>query len=120
MKYLKKLAIAFLITFSSLLILLFFATLLNYFNLFSYKVMHISIIIIPIVAFILGGLYLGKKASKNGYLEGLKLGAIISLLFLIINLIFGETINLKDILFYTILIISSIFGSMIGINLKKS
>ncbi len=120
MKYLKKLGIAFLITVGSLFILLFIATIFNYFDLFSYKVMHISIIIVPIIALILGGLYIGKKATKKGYLEGLKLGLLFSILLLIINLILGEGINLKDIIFYLILIISCIFGSMIGINLKKS
>ena len=120
MKYLKKLGIAFLITVGSLFILLFIATIFNYFDLFSYKVMHISIIIVPIISLILGGLYIGKKATKKGYLEGLKLGLLFSILLLIINLILGEGINLKDIIFYLILIISCIFGSMIGINLKKS
>ena len=120
MKYLKKLALAFSITVGSLLILIFVATLFNYFNLFSYKVMHISIIIIPIIALILGGIYMGRKATKKGYLEGLKLGFIFSVIILIINIILGETINIKDAIFYLILIISCIFGSMIGINLKKS
>ena len=82
--------------------------------------MHISIIIIPIIALILGGIYMGKKANKKGYLEGLKLGILFSIIILIINLILAEGINIKDIIFYLILTISSIFGSMIGINLKKS
>ena len=120
MKYLKKLAISFLITIISLLTLLFIATILNYFNLFSYKVTHISITIIPIISLILGGLYMGKKANKKGYLEGLKLGFLFSIIVLIINIILGETINFKDIIFYLILIMSTIFGSMIGINLKKN
>ena len=120
MKTLKKLIIGFLTAVISLTVLLFIATIFNYFNIFSYKVMHISLIIIPITALILGGLYLGKNASKKGYLEGLKLGLILSAIVLIINLFLGENIHLKNLVFYLILIISCIFGSMIGINLKKS
>ncbi len=120
MNYLKKISIALGISIGTIFILLFLATLLNYFNLFSYKVMRISIIIIPIIALILGGLYMGKKASQKGYLEGLKLGLIFSIMILIINLILGQQLHFKNSIFSLILISSAIFGSMIGINLKKS
>lgn len=76
-------------------------------------------IIIPIFSLALGGFILGKGATKHGYLEGLKLGLIITTLILIGNLIFNQNINLKDFIFYLSLIISSMFGSMFGINTKK-
>lgn len=119
MKYLKKISISFLITVLSLLLLLFLVTIFNYFDLFNYKVTNVLIIITPILALIFGGLYMGKKALKRGYLEGLKLGLLFILILIIINLILKESINLKDIIFYLVLLTSSIFGSMVGINMQK-
>ncbi len=120
MIYLKKISFSLLITILTLLFLLFLVTIFNYFDLFNYKIMHILTIIIPILSIMLGGLYLGKKAHKKGYLEGIKLGFIFCLILLFVNLILGDTINLKDLIFYLILIISAIIGSMAGINIKKS
>lgn len=119
MKYLKKILISFLITILSLLLLLFLVTIFNYFDLFNYKVTNVLIIIVPILALIFGGLYMGKNTIKRGYLEGLKLGLIFIFILVIVNLILRETINLKDIIFYLVLLASSIFGSMVGINIQK-
>lgn len=119
MKYLKKLLKAFLFTIGSMLILTFIFTALNYFGIINNKIMMIFKIIIPIFSLALGGFILGKGATKNGYLEGLKLGLIITILILIINLIFNEHLVLKDFILYLSLIISSMFGSMFGINTKK-
>lgn len=119
MNYLKKLLTGIIISFLSLFILLFITTWLNYLNLISYNTLKIASMIIPIISLIFGGFYLGRKATKNGYLEGIKLGLIVCLIILIVNLIINE-INLKDLIFYLILTASSIFGSMAGINTKKS
>ncbi|MBQ9011272.1 MAG: TIGR04086 family membrane protein [Bacilli bacterium] len=118
MKYLKKLSLILLITFSSILILTFLITLLNYSNILNIKITNVFKIIIPLFSLALGGYLMGKKANKKGYLEGLKLGFVFVFTILIINLIFFG-INLKDIIFYILLIISSVFGSMFGINNKK-
>jgi len=119
MKYLKKLLKAFLFTIGSMLILTFIFTCLNYFGIISNKIMMVFKVIIPIFSLALGGFILGKDANKRGYLEGLKLGLIITILILIGNLIFHQNINIKDFVFYLSLIISSMFGSMFGINSKK-
>lgn len=119
MKYLKKILKAFLFTIGSILILTFIFTVLNYFGIINNKIMMVFKIIIPIFSLALGGFILGKAANKRGYLEGLKLGFIITLLILIGNLIFKEHLVLKDFIFYLSLIISSMFGSMFGINRQK-
>ena len=92
---------------------------MKYFKIISDKIMTISKIIIPIISLAFGGFILGKSASKNGWIEGLKIGLIITIIILICNLIFASGINLKDLVLYGVLIISSMFGSMAGINLKK-
>jgi putative membrane protein (TIGR04086 family) len=72
-----------------------------------------------VLTFILG-IINGKKASKKGYLEGLKLGSIIILILLIFNLIFIRKFSLNTFVYYLVIIASTTIGSMIGINLRKS
>lgn len=120
MKYLKKLGMSFIYIISSIFILTFLTTLLSYFDILSDKVTSIIKIIIPIISMLIGGFYIGKKSLKKGFLEGLKLGGIFSFILIIFNyLAFDNSFKFKYVLFYIILIISSILGSMIGINKKK-
>lgn len=120
MKYLKKLGFSFIYILSTLLIITFIITFLNYFNIISDKIISIFNILIPILSLLIGGFYIGEKSNNKGYLEGLKLGSIFSIFLIIFNfLAFNNSFKLKYLLFYLILIISCIFGSMIGINKRK-
>lgn len=120
MKYLKKLGISLLYILASILILTFIVTVFYYFDLMSDKTLSIFKIIIPVFSMLLGGVIIGRKSNKSGYIEGLKLGLITSILLIIFNfLALDNSFKIKYILFYIILIISSILGSMIGINRKK-
>ena len=113
MKYLKKIIKALIITIGSILILTFLFTFFNYFDIIS----GIKIII-PLFSLALGGFTLGYGAIKNGWLEGIKIGLIITFIIFIFNIIFTN-ITLKDLLFYASLIMSAVMGSMLGINVKK-
>ena len=120
MKYLKNLGISFIYIISTLLILTLITTIFSYFNIFNDKVTSMVKIIIPIISMFIGGFFIGKNSNKKGFLEGLKLGVIFSIIIIIFNyLAFDYSFKIKYLLFYSILIISSIFGSMIGINRKK-
>ena len=120
MKYLKNLGISFLYIICTILILTFIITILSYFNLMSDKVVSIFKIIIPVISILIGGFYIGKKSNKKGFIEGLKLGLIFIILLTIFNyLAFDYSFKFKYLLFYLILIVSSILGSMIGINKKR-
>lgn len=120
MKYLKKLGFSFLYIIGTLLISTFIITFLNYFNIISDKVISIFKILIPIISLFIGGFYIGKRSNNKGYLEGLKLGSLFSIFLLIFNfLALSNSFKLKYLLFYIIIITSSILGSMIGINRKK-
>lgn len=120
MKYLKKLAFSFIYIIATLLILTFITTILSYFNIINDKITSIIKIIIPISSLFIGGFYIGKNSLKKGFIEGLKLSLIFSILLIIFNyLAFDYSFKLKYILFYLILCVSSVFGSMIGINKKK-
>lgn len=72
------------------------------------------------VSMLIGGIYIGDKTSKKGWLEGLKIGLeVIILLFIIGYLAFDQGLGLKNIIYYMILLVSSVLGSMIGINKRK-
>lgn len=120
MKYLKNLSLSFLYIIIPILTLTFLITILSYFNIINDKVVSIFKILIPIISILIGSIYIGKHSKKKGFLEGLKLGVIFSLFLIIFNIfVFNNFFKLKYLLFYTIIIITSILGSMIGINSKK-
>ena len=121
MNYLKKFGFCFLYTIISIFILTLIITIFNYFEIFNEKTMSILRIIIPIVGFLIGGFLIGKKSNKSGYIEGLKYGIIVSLIILSSNIfIIKNNFKISYLLFYLILIVSSILGSMIGINKKNN
>ena len=93
--------------------------LLTIFNLFKLNTNKIIIIIVGSILMFIMGLILGKKVEKNGYLNGILLSTITIIILLLLGLIFRFKLNINTLIYYTILIISTVFGSMLGIN-KKS
>ena len=120
MNYLKKLGLSFIYIIGIILISTFIITIFNYFNIISDKIISIFKILIPILSLFIGGFYIGKNSNNKGYLEGLKLGFIFSIFLLIFNfLAVSNSFKFKYLLFYIIIIVSCILGSMIGINVSK-
>lgn len=93
-------------------------TLINYFNLLNSKIISILKLILPIGAIFTSSYKLGKISEQKGYLEGLKLGSIIILIFTLLVIILDK-FSLKSLIYYLILLLTSILSSMIGINRKK-
>lgn len=121
MKYAKNLGFSLLFIIGSLLILTLLLTFFNYFNLFSNGLVSTFKIIIPIISLFAGGFFIGKKSSKKGWLEGLKLSLIFTIILILFNLLGLENkLDLKNILYYLIIIISCMFGGMLGINKNNS
>lgn len=117
MTYIKNLGIAFCFIIGSLLGTTLLITLLHYINWIGSKTLSILEIIIPLLSLFIGGFVIGKNSKQKGWLEGLKLGGI----FLIILILFQYLglhihFSIKTILFYSLLLISCVFGSMLGIN----
>jgi len=102
----------------SIVIYIILLTIFAFTDIFSLKtIVIINYIALSIISLI-HGILKGKKASKKGFIEGLKYGFILILILFILNLIFYRQFNLYIFLYYIILIASSTIGSMIGINLK--
>lgn len=103
-----------------LLIGVILITILSYFDIMSTKVVNYTKIIIPILSILLGGIYIGQRSKEKGWLEGIKVGLLFLILFFIFSyLAFQEGMHLRTWLYYLILLISSMLGSMIGINKRK-
>lgn len=113
MKYLKSLLIMLISLFISSLII----TIPYFFNLISINLKNILLLIFPIISIFISSFYLGKNSKKNGWFEGLKFGLLIIFLFFLLSLIISnKLINFKNIIYYFILLLTSILGSMLGIN----
>lgn len=115
---LKKILNALLTFFIIIIVGTLFLTLFNYFNILSPKIISILKLIIPLSAIFTSSYRLGKQSEKKGYIEGLKLGSIIIIIFLTLILLLDQ-FTTKSLIYYLILILTSILSSMIGINRKK-
>ena len=121
MTYLKNIGISFGFILGSLFGITLLITFFNYINLIGSKTLSVLEILTPLIALFIGGFSIGRKSKKKGWLEGLKLSGII-LVILILFQYLGLHIHfsVKTILFYILIIVSCIFGSMLGINKKAS
>lgn len=96
-------------------------SILNYFNLFTGMISKSIIGLFVLTISIYAGYYCGKKAEKKGYIEGLKIGSLFILTLLLLNIIFFATSwNIQRMIYYVIILIACVIGSMIGINKKNS
>ena len=94
-------------------------TIFNYYDIVTSKLFKIIKVLIPSLALFIGGYKVGNSANKKGYIEGIQLSLIIIvMLFMFSYLGFNVTFNVSLILYYIILIISSMLGAMVGINKK--
>ncbi len=117
MTYLKNIGISFGFILGSLFGITLLITFFNYINLIGSKTLSVLEILTPLIALFIGGFSIGRKSKKKGWLEGLKLSGI----FLVILILFQylglqSSFSLKNILFYVLIVASTVFGSMIGIN----
>ncbi len=110
-KYLKS----YMYIFISIIILSLIVGTLSYFNVISISTSNILEIVSIIIAMFVGGFYIGRKSNKKGYIEGLKIGSLmIFLVFILSSFFFDKSINLSSLVFYVIILISSVLGSIIS------
>lgn len=104
----------------SFLIILLFLNTLYYFNIISIKVFNIIRFISSLILLFFAGFKMGRGATKNGYLEGVKIGFFIVLLFFSISLLFKEKVSVNLFIYYIILFMVPVVGSIKGINKKET
>ena len=117
---LKKLGIAFGYFLASLLLFLLLFTTLYYFNWIGNKTWTVIELMIPFLSTSIGGIQIGRKAKKKGWLSGLKLSVVIILFFILFTLACSRSFVLQTLIYYVIIVCVTLFGSMLGINFKKS
>ena len=120
MMTLKKIGTSSIISILVLTFLTLLLTCFSYINWFGPKTVATLKIIIPILSLFIGGFLMGKQSNQKGWLEGLKMGLVFLVILLLFNLLgLHMKWEWKQLIYYGILLISSVFGSMIGINFKK-
>jgi len=120
MKLLVKYAKTIGVFVGGILILSLIFSILGYFNLLGSGLKSIMAIIIMILFFLFIGYKYGQNTEQKGYLEGIKIGFLLIITLVLINLLFYQTgFSFERFIYYIVLILSSVFGSMLGINKKK-
>lgn len=121
MKFIKNISISILYSIVTFLCLTLIITIFSYFNIIKDSSISTFKIIVILISVLIGGLIIGKKTQKKGWLEGLKLSLIIIFLLLFMKLlIFRNPFYINNLIYYIIIIITTMLGSMIGISKKKS
>lgn len=105
--------------FISLFIFLLIIHTFYYLDIFNNNIMKYLKIIIVLISSIISGFYIGYNSLNKGYLNGIKFSLIIILIFFISNL-FIDKFKFITLIYYLIIVITIIIGSMIGINKKKN
>ena len=103
----------------SIIILTFILTIFNYFDLISNNIIDVFKLIIILLSIFINSYILGKNCKNKGYLEGLKFGLIFIFFLLMYNLLFIKVFSIKTLIYYILILITSIVASTIGINRKK-
>lgn len=110
---------AVIIILSLLVISCLFINILYYFDIINNTTIKFIKMIMSILSFFIGGIYMGKNSPNKGYLYGLRLSLIMILIFLIFGIIFNN-LEIKRLIYYIICLFCITFGAMIGINKKTT
>lgn len=116
MKYLKTL----LYLLVPLLSLNLIITLLYFFNIINNNIIDYFKLLILLISIFISGIYIGKNSNEKGYIEGIKVGLGISIMLIVLGLILRIDFSIKNLLYYIIIIVTSMSGSMLGINKKRN
>ncbi len=107
-------------TFVLMVLLSLWVTLFYYYHILNSSLLNILYLFIPVLTLFIGGFVVGRNSKEKGFLEGLKLGLIYLVIVTLISfLVFHTSFQGKMILYDLILLLTSMLGSMMGINFRK-
>ena len=96
------------------------SSILYYFNLTSDKINAIILYLISFASIFIGSLMLAKELKYKGLITGLFYFLFWFIISLFLSLvIFKNLFNIKNIIYYLILLTFSLLGSVIGKNIQK-
>lgn len=108
--------------FMSLVMIILFTTLLTalyYYDFISHTLFTFFQLFGFLFILFLNSYLLGRGSSKKGYLVGIKYGMIIISSFFIVTLIYSK-FQWKLLFYYAIILLTTVSGSIFGINKKKA
>lgn len=107
-KYLK----IYLRTLIELLVITLILTLFSYFNIINNSIYNYLELISIILIIYFNSRQIKSKKDETIPIENIKFGIIIVLFFLFLNIVLGNGINLRTIIYFLIIIIISILSNM--------
>lgn len=119
MTYLKRYGIRLCWTVVGGLVSLILISTLYYFDLFGDGVYSFLELLVVVGDVFINCFILGKCSDKRGYLEGVKFGGVMVGVLLLTTLLSG-VFRLRVLIYYFIIMVTSILGCMIGISRKKT
>lgn len=113
--YLKYLLISIIFLLVGLLLI----STLYYFDIIGSNFATYSRIIYLLLIVFITSYILGKQTDKNGYLTGIKIGLLYILVFALVGIVlFTPKVHLRVVIYYIIILLTAILGSIIGIQKK--
>ena len=103
-------------------ILILFSLLINLLYLLTnipYSVISSITLIFYLIFFIILGFIIAKNKKSKGIITGLKTSSIIIIILFILTLLFKYNFSVKNIIYYLLVMLSTIFGSIISKNIKN-
>ena len=91
---------------------------LSYFGIINDKAKELLNDIQILISIFIGSFILGLQSNNKGYLNGIKLGFIFDLIFIIMRLLLRKKFDFLILIFYILILLISILGSILGINKK--
>lgn len=119
MSILIKYGKSFLLTLLEIILLTILFSTIYYFEWISTPTFQILKLLSFLLCLFYNSFLLGRVCSKRGYLEGLKLGGLL-LLFIFIICFSFDKIHFSLLLYNTIILSTTVLGSMVGIAKKKN
>lgn len=116
MKYLKTFGIIL-----AIMITLFLISItLSYFNIINDTANDVIKLLSMLISSFSGGIYIGSQSQEKGYLEGIKISGILLIILITLSfLVFKDNLSIWKIIYYILILIVTITGSIIGINKKE-
>ena len=119
MKYLKNVGKSLGYMSIIIIVLTLIITVLSYFNIFNDNIIKVMKLIVPIISVFIAGILMGNRTNKKGIYEGFRLSIIIIFIFMFLSIILSS-FKPQSLIYYLIIIISTVFGSIIGVQKKTA
>ena len=85
----------------------------------SYNVISSISLIFYLISFMALGFIIAKKSKNKGLIIGLKTSSIVIVILFILSLLFRCVFNINNIIYYLLILLSILFGSIISKNIKR-